>query len=192
MKNIITILKEAGLTLTDEQEQAINKAAAENYRTIADYQKVQAARDGLQTQLDGVKADLAKFDGVDLDGLKKQITDAQRKAADAEAAYTKQLADRDYNDAVKSFTAGLKFSSKSAERAFSAALKDKGLKLEDGKLLGAEDFVTEYKKEDAGAFVTEQEKPKAHFTAPAGQTGSADDVDADFLKMIRKAAGLTD
>ena len=114
MKNIITILKEAGLTLTDEQEQAINKAAAENYRTIADYQKVQAARDGLQTQLDGVKADLAKFDGVDLDGLKKQITDAQRKAADAEAAYTKQLADRDYNDAVKSFTAGLKFSSKSA------------------------------------------------------------------------------
>ena len=94
MKNIITILKEAGLTLTDEQEQAINKAAAENYRTIADYQKVQAARDGLQTQLDGVKADLAKFDGVDLDGLKKQITDAQRKAADAEAAYTKQLADR--------------------------------------------------------------------------------------------------
>ena len=39
MKNIETILKEAGLEVTAEQLAAIDKEVKENYKTVTDYDK---------------------------------------------------------------------------------------------------------------------------------------------------------
>ena len=39
MKNILTILDEAKVTLTEEQKETINKAVGENYKTIAEVEK---------------------------------------------------------------------------------------------------------------------------------------------------------
>lgn len=51
------------------------------------------------------------------------------------------------------------FSSNGARKAFVADLTEKGLKLENGKLLGLDDFVTEYKTNDPGAFAPETPPP---------------------------------
>lgn len=190
MKNIEAILSEMGITLTEEQKATLVKEHGENYKTISDYQKATSARDTYKSQYDSVKADLDKFDGVDIDGLKQQIADAQKKAADAETNYQKELNKRDYSDAVKSFTSGLKFSSKSAEKAFIAALTEKNLTLEKGKLLGADDFVKSYKEEDAGAFVEDDGKQKARFTTGSQIKGAGDETDAGLVAKIRAAAGL--
>lgn len=190
MKNIEAILSEMGITLTDEQKTALAKEMGENYRTVNDYKKATDARDEYKKQYDGVKASLDKFDGVDVDGLKQQIADAQKQAKDAEDNYKAELGKRDYADAVKAFTSGLKFSSKSAEKAFVAAITEKKLVLENGKLLGADDFVKSYKEEDAGAFVDEAEQKKARITSPMNQKSTGDEIGGDLLAKIRSAAGL--
>lgn len=190
MKNIESILSEMGITLTDEQKSTLSKEVGENYKTINDYTKATSARDNYKKQYEDINEAMKKFDGVDVDTLKQQIADAQKQAKDAEDNYKAELGKRDYADAVKSFTSGLKFSSKSAEKAFVTALTDKGLKLENGKLLGADDFVKSYKEEDAGAFIDEADDKKAKITTSMNQKGTGDDVTDSLLAKMKAAAGL--
>lgn len=73
MKNIETILTEAGLTLTEEQKTAINTAMGENYKPISDYQKQVDKVQNLTSQLQSTKDALSKFDGVDAAALNQKI-----------------------------------------------------------------------------------------------------------------------
>ena len=67
--------------------------------------------------------------------------------------------------AAENAAARLKFSSASAKKAFMADLKAKGLTLQDdGKLLGFDDFVKEYKGTDPDAFAPD--KPAPTVTVP--------------------------
>lgn len=135
------------------------------------------------------KADLADAQGklstaqAELDGLKKANGDVaaiQQKLTDLQAKYDKdtgdlkgQLADRDYSDAITSAIAskGLKFSSKSAERAFTAALKEKKLELKDGHLDGLDDFIKAQKEADPDAFAPDKAPPR--LVGPMGGGGPA-------------------
>ena len=77
MQNIEEILKANGVELTEEQSTAIKKAVAENYKTVAEVEKkvgkLEAERDNYKEQLDTANETLKKFDGVDAEGMKKQI-----------------------------------------------------------------------------------------------------------------------
>lgn len=124
------------------------------------------------------KADLADAQGKladaqsELETLKKAGGDAaavQQQLAELKAKYEKdtgdlrtQLADRDYSDAIgKAITGkGLKFSSKSAERAFTAALKEQKLELKDGELSGLDDFIKAQKEADPEAFAPDKAPPR--------------------------------
>lgn len=102
MKNIETILSEVGIELTDEQKKAIVDGVAENYKTINDWQKQVDKVSNLTQQLTTTKDELKKFDGVDAEGLKKQIADLEQKLKDADADYQTKLADRDFDDLIES------------------------------------------------------------------------------------------
>lgn len=194
MKNIIEIIKEAGLTLTDEQTESINKAVAENYKTVAEFDKkvgkITSERDTLQTQYDDVKKSLASFDGVNVDDLKKQIADANTRAKEAEENAKKTIAQRDYADLVKQATDGLKFTSESAKKQFMAELTAKNIPVENGKLMGLNDWIEEYRKSDPDAIVDKDaDDNKAKFTDPMHpNTEPAADL-AEENKM-RAAFGL--
>lgn len=101
MKNIETILAEAGLTLTEEQKTAINTAMGENYKPISDYQKQVDKVQNLTSQLQSTKDALSKFDGVDAAALNQKIKDLEADLANKDADYQKQIADRDFNDLLK-------------------------------------------------------------------------------------------
>ena len=101
MKNIETILAEAGLTLTEEQKAAINKAMGENYKPISDWQNQVDKVTNLTTQLETTKEALKKFDGVDAAALNQKIKDLETDLANKDADYQKQIADRDFNDLLK-------------------------------------------------------------------------------------------
>lgn len=135
-----------------------------------------------------VKADLADVQGklataqAELDGLKKSngdIAAVQQQLSELQAKYDKdtgdlqtKLADRDYSDAItRAITGkGLKFSSKSAERAFIASLKEQKLELKDGELTGVDDFIKSQKEADPDAFVPD--KPVPRIVAPTGTGGT--------------------
>jgi hypothetical protein len=194
MKNIIEIIKEAGLTLTDEQTEAINKAVAENYKTVAEFDKkvgkITSERDTLQTQYDDVKKSLASFDGVNVDDLKRQIADANTRAKEAEENAKKTIAQRDYADLVKQATDGLKFTSESAKKQFMAELTAKNIPVENGKLMGLGDWIEEYRKNDPNAIVDKDaDGNKAKFTDSMNPNAGPDADLAEENKM-RAAFGL--
>ena len=88
---------------------------------------------------------------------------------------------------LKERTAGLKFSSDSAKRAFLTDLEAKELPLEDGQVLGFDDFVKKYKESDPGAFARDEKPPRITAQAPGapGSGGAKDQANA----AIRAALG---
>lgn len=101
MKNIFTILKEFEIELPEDKQKDFEKAVLENYRTVADYdkqkEKLAAAEDKVRTTEETLK----KFDGVDLEGMKKQIEELKGDLEKKESDYQSQLADRDFNALLK-------------------------------------------------------------------------------------------
>ena len=79
--------------------------------------------------------------------------------------------------------AGLKFSSKAAEKAFRNELKEKGLAVKDGALEGFEEFVKTQKEADPEAFAPE--KPAAQIVGKTGAGG-----DPGVLSAGARAAPL--
>lgn len=102
-------------------------------------------------------------------GLEKQKADQARE--DLNAA-RQQLTDRDYADAMtRAITAkGVKFSSKAAEKAYLADLKEKHLELKDGELTGFDEWHKAQLEADPTAF--QSGKPAPTFVKPIGQGGA--------------------
>jgi len=100
MKDIITILKDLEIEIPEGKDADLKKAVNENYKTITDWQKQHDAREELEKQLNETKEALAKFDGVDEEGLKKQIEELNEKIKQNEADYTSKIAERDLNDLI--------------------------------------------------------------------------------------------
>ena len=74
MKNIETILSDFGITIPEGKAADLRKAVAENYKTVAEFTKLQERHDALDTSLKDAQGKLAAFDGVDVAALKGQIT----------------------------------------------------------------------------------------------------------------------
>lgn len=164
MKNIETILKEAGITLTEEQSSSITKAVDENYKPIADWQKQHDKVQNLTEQLDTAKESLKKFDGVDADGLKKQVEDLKKELEDKDAEYQEKIADRDFQDMLKDAIAGAK--GKNA-KAITALLDVDSLKASKNQ---KEDVEAALKK------LTEAEDSKMLFGEPEVHLGKGDPI----------------
>lgn len=164
MKNVETILKEAGITLTEEQSTSITKAVDENYKPIADWQKQHDKVQNLTEQLDTAKETLKKFDGIDADGLKKQVEDLQKELEDKDTEYQEKIADRDFQDMLKDAIANAK--GKNA-KAITALLDVDNLK------------VSKNQKEDVEAALkklTEAEDSKMLFGEPEVHMGKGNPI----------------
>ena len=175
MKNIETILTEAGLTLTEEQKTAINKGVGENYKPISDWQNQVDKVTNLTTQLNTTKEALKKFDGVDAAALNQKIKDLEADLANKDADYQKQIADRDFSDLLKESIANAK--GKNA-KAITALLDVDTLK------------VSKNQKEDVAAALkalAEAEDSKMLFGEPEEVIGGGDPIGT-----LRKPGGTDD
>lgn len=152
------IMAENGADL--EREKAKTTAAR------ADLADAQGKLSAAQTELEGLKKA-----GGDVAAVQQQLTDLQTKYNKDTGDLRAQLADRDYTEAVGRAIAGkgLKFSSKSAERAFKAALKEQKLELKDGELTGLDDFIKAQREADPEAFAPDKAPPR--FATGSGSGG---------------------
>lgn len=101
MKNIETIISELGITLTDEQKSSINKAVAENYKTVADYDKQKDKLTNAEDKVNTLTESLDKFKNVDVDKLNQTVSDLQAQIKKKDDDYASQIADRDFSEIVK-------------------------------------------------------------------------------------------
>lgn len=145
--------------LTDEQSEKVmaqygkdvSKLQKENEKLIAD-------RDKEKERADTAEETLKKFDGVDLEGMKAEVDNWKTKAENAEKDYAAQIAKRDFEDALKEEIGGYKFTSEAAKKAIMAEIREAGLKVKDGKILGLSDLLAQMKEKDASAFVDEKQE----------------------------------
>lgn len=153
------IMAENGADL--EREKAKTTAAK------ADLADAQGKLTAAQTELEGLK----KSNG-DIAAIQQQLTDLRVKYDKDTGDLMGQIADRDYSDAITRAISSknLKFSSKSAERAFTAALKEKKLELKDGELTGLDDFIKAQKEADPDAFSPDKAPPR--IVGPMGGGGN--------------------
>ena len=182
MKNIYEILKSFGLAVPEDKKDEFDKMLNENYKTQAEVNnlnsklaKAEGERDALQVKYnDDIKqrdADLADLkqkladagtDAETLKNLQAEFDTLKTNYANAQADYQKQLNKQAYEFAIKEKTNGLQFTSNSAKKAFLSDALAKNLTMDNGNILGFDDFVNAYKEQDAGAFVVETttEEPK--------------------------------
>ena len=97
----------------------------------------------------------AAADGETIESLQNKLKELQGKYDKETEAYKAQLAQRDYQSAIDKAIAdsGVKFSSKSAEKAFRAGIGDSKLEMKDGALDGFDKYLEKAKSDDPSAFV---------------------------------------
>lgn len=209
MDNIFDIIKSFGLEVPSDKKDAFEKKVLENYRTVSEVNKLndkleqaKTEKDNLQTQYD---TDIRKRDsdikdlekklkdaGTDVDKLatlQNDLTTLQTDYDTAKSDYEKKLAEQAYEFAVKEKVSELKFSSNSAKKAFISDAINEELKMKDGELQGFDTFLENYKKNDAGAFASEDtlkpkedDKPKPQFAGKSNPTESKNDIPGDGEK----------
>ena len=121
--------------------------------------------------------------------MQKELSDWKKKAEDAEKDAQAKLYERDFADALKTELEGIKFSSEAAKRAIMAEVKDAGLKLKDGKILGLNDLITQMKEKDASAFVDDEQikaqQNAARFTQPIGKQNQGGNMTKEQIEAIK-------
>ena len=120
-----------------------------------------------------------------VEGIKQKAAEWETKYNTDTQKLKDQLAAEQYGYSVKDAVSGLKFSSTAARNQFVSDLTAKKLPLQEGKLLGLDDYVKAYKEQDPGAFVPENEE-KTPIAVKGGGGGPTLGEDA----ALRAAFGL--
>ena len=180
MQNVSEILKEFGLELPADKVEDFKKKFNENYKTVNEFnskvEKLEGERDNFKVQYETASETLKGFDGVDVKDLQTQVETWKGKVKETEDTYKKQIADRDFEDALTKEIESYKFTSNSAKEAVVSKVKAAELKLVDGKIIGLNDMISSIKEKDKTAFVDEEqqnlEDNKPQFTNPLNKSGS--------------------
>ena len=153
--------------LTDEQ---IDFVMAENGKDVEKVKTkltaAETARDGYKEQLESANETIQSYKDMDIDGIKRSNADWEAKYNADTKALQDRLDGQAYDFALKEFVNGYQFTSDLVKEAVIAQLKAKEFKLNDGKFLGAEDFMKQLKEANPSAFVEEETKPQPTITIP--------------------------
>lgn len=110
---------------------------------------------GVQTQLATANETIKGFEGQDVEGIKKKVSEWETKYNTDTQQLKDQLEKQARSHAEELFLSGYQFTSKAARNGVLAELREKGFKVENGTLLGGKEFMqTLMENEDfKGAFV---------------------------------------
>jgi len=138
----------------------------------------------LQTRLTEAGTDKEK-----LTTLSTDFESLKTKYAQEVKDYKAKLQKQSYEFAVREFANGKKFTSNAARRDFINSMIAKDLKMENGKILGADDFVTAYSTDNSDAFVVETPEPapkapKPSFAASTPGEGAQPTPDDAFINAF--------
>lgn len=130
---------------------------------------------GVKKQLEDANAEIQSYKDMDIEKVQQSAKEWEEKYKADTAALNKKIEDQATEFAAKEYIGGYNFTSGLAkEAALSAFMKQEFKRDENGKFLGADDFMASMKEANPGAFAVEtppdQENtppaPKPHFAPP--------------------------
>lgn len=176
----------AGAKLAKE---LVDKILDENSKDIGTHKnnvdQLTTERDGLKTQLETATKEIKSYKDLDVEGIKAKTAEWEAKYNTDTQALKDQLTETNYGFSVKDAVSSIKFTSEGAKKAFIADLTAKKLPVQEGKLLGMDDFVKTYQTSDPGAFAPAGDDQTLVITKGGG-AGAAVSDDA----ALRAAFGL--
>lgn len=191
-------IKSKGLKLADLStgEYVAKKKYEDDLKTkdtiIAD---LNATIDTNRTDLQSFKEKLDKAgtDSTKIETLSNDLQELQAKYDADTKAYQDKLQSQAYEFAVNEYSNTLQFTSEAAKREFRRAMKEKQLPMENGNIMGANDYKDEYAKSNADSFVqpkvqedtTPADKPK--FTSGTTDPNNVDSGKKQSLSELMKA-----
>lgn len=162
MQKLIDTLKSFGIEIPEDKQADVKKALSENYKNAKEVaktlSKVEGERDDWKERAETAEKTLKGFDGIDPANIQTELAGWKKKAEDAEKEFNAKIYDRDFSDALKAALDDVKFSSEAAKKSVMADIKEAGLKLKNGKILGLNDLIEQMKQSDASAFVDESQQ----------------------------------
>lgn len=102
MKNIQTLLNEIGVEIPEDKKLDFETAFNENYKTIAEVEKIRTARDNYKSQLETAQTTLKEFDGVDVKELNGKIKALEETLSTKETEYQNKLAEMEFSSVLDS------------------------------------------------------------------------------------------
>lgn len=173
MKKLIETLRSLGVEIPADKEAEIKSEISKNYKNVAEVnkttEKLESERDSWKERAETAETTLKGFDGKDFDTITRERDDWKKKAEDAEKNFNAREAEREKQELLKEAFADIKFSSNAAKNAIMAQIAE-NVSVKNGKLIGFNDLLEDAKKNDASAFVDEQqthlEQGRAKFTQP--------------------------
>lgn len=160
--DIFDMLKDAGVEIPADKKDSFNKEFRKTYKSEGEISKVtdklETDRDNWKQKAEAAEETLKKFEGVDLETMQTELATWKTKAENAEKDYAAKIEKRDFEDALKEEIGGYKFTSEAAKKAIMAEIREAGLKVKDGKILGLSDLLAQMKEKDASAFIDEKQE----------------------------------
>ena len=101
MKNIFEILAALGIVIPEDKKQDITKQVAENYKTVAEFEKVKSRleveRDNYKDSLDTAQNSLKEFEGVDVKELNGKVAQLTADLAKKDTEYQAKISDMEFD-----------------------------------------------------------------------------------------------
>lgn len=186
---ITELLASVGITLTEEQESKLSAEFPKAFKPAQvynnDVKKHKDAAETYKSQLDQANKQIAAFEDMDIDSVKKSAEEWKQKAQKAQQEAQEKLAQMQFDHALD----GALSSAKARDiKAVKALLDMDALKLAGDKIVGLDEQLTQLKSDKDFLFEAEKEAP-AIFSGKAG--GAQMNMDA-FTRSVRSGAGLAD
>lgn len=155
--------------IMDENGKDIQREKNAVNKVNQDLEKYKAENEGLKTQLNEANTQIQSFKEMDIDGIKASAEEWKTKYETDTKALNEKIAAKDYDYAIKDFMSQFKFIDDDVKETVINKFKAKEFKLEEGKFLGGEDFMKEYKENHKSLFVPDEpQEPIPQIVKPTG------------------------
>ena len=163
--------------IMDENGKDIQREKNAVNKVNQDLEKYKAENEGLKTQLSEANTQIQSFKEMDIDGIKASAEEWKKKYETDTKALNEKIAAKDYDYAIKDFMSNYKFIDDDVKETVINKFKAKEFKLEEGKFLGGEDFMKDYKENHKSLFVPdEQQEQIQQIVKPTGGNNPGGDT----------------
>lgn len=148
---------EGGAKLTKE---VIDKIMAENGKDIekekAKTTTAEQQRDTYKQQFENVNTELGKLKDLDYEGMKTQLNDLKTKYDTDTKELQDKLQKQDYENKAKEYLSKFNYIDDDVKETVLNKFLSKEFKLDDGKFLGADEYMKDYQEQHKGLFKQEE------------------------------------
>lgn len=171
-----------GDVYTEEIDKQVSAEIGKSFVSKADFGAKSESVKELQGQLQEANEQIQKFKDMDVDGIKRAADEWKEKAEQAERDAAAKIAEMEHDGLLRDKLSGVKFTSDYAKKGVFDEIKAKGLKVENGQILGFDDAFKAIREAQPNAF--EPDNPPPRFA------GRAQGAPADGGDALRAAMGL--